>query len=674
MGRDTAKSTDKCRWICFSLILMVILGINGCSGNGPEEPNTDTFSGNEASLAVRLQCRRSFNENFYQSTRAPVSPPDICDDHLISTIRIDVYRSNDGASVFPDFKYWDCDRQNSHAPVTLSVPAGVNLYLEFKGYVGNRACWQQAVHDILLEPGENRNLQIVELEYQCDDEDPPQIDEQIPAPGAKLVNVGTSILVSFNEPLAPSSIDSDSLTLWDGDTIVEGDFVFEYNTSLLRFNPWTSLAPGTPYTVRLNDSDGTITDSARNPFDQVVSWDFETAETTVIPPPEIVAVQPSENAVDVPIDTSIWATFSKAMESQSINATTITVSDAASAISGTVSYNTDTRTASFTPDDVLFPGTTYTVTISEQVIDIQDLGLSPAVVWSFTTLVEHELSVLYTGDGGGAVHIQSGGVAAIESCYGDCTAGFIDGTEITLSASPSVGSTFAGWSGGQCSGTDNCVFILDSDTTIEALFGTSITPPHNLQIVENLTAVECGGSRATLSWDPCSPAPDSYAVFIREADDAYDYNYPKWKGMDTSFTITGLNSVEGYYFVVRAYYDGVSGGNSNEVYCPAQDSSNEAPVADAGPDQTVSPGDSVLLLGTQSYDPDGDALTYSWVQTAGPLVIISDSDTSRTTFYAPTASTSTLSMVFQLTVTDPYGVSDTDTCAVIVSGSGENPI
>ncbi len=43
-----------------------------------------------------------------------------------------------------------------------------------------------------------------------------------------------------------------------------------------------------------------------------------------------------------------------------------------------------------------------------------------------------------------------------------------------------------------------------------------------------------------------------------------------------------------------------------------------APVADAGPDQSVTTGATVTLDGSGSTDADGDSLTYSWSLTSVP--------------------------------------------------------
>ena len=68
---------------------------------------------------------------------------------------------------------------------------------------------------------------------------------------------------------------------------------------------------------------------------------------------------------------------------------------------------------------------------------------------------------------------------------------------------------------------------------------------------------------------------------------------------------------------------------------------NTPPVADAGSDQTVSPGTTVTLDGSGSSDADGDTLTYAWMQTAGTAVTLSSATAVSPTFTSPT-STGTL--------------------------------
>ncbi|MFT6905159.1 MAG: cytoskeletal protein CcmA (bactofilin family) [Oleiphilaceae bacterium] len=95
---------------------------------------------------------------------------------------------------------------------------------------------------------------------------------------------------------------------------------------------------------------------------------------------------------------------------------------------------------------------------------------------------------------------------------------------------------------------------------------------------------------------------------------------------------------------------------------------NGPPIADAGPDQTglkwleqkLHPGDNVDLNGTGSTDPDGDSLTYAWIQTGGPSVIITGGDTAGPSFYAPVFLGWYVKLFFTLTVTDPSGAQDTD--------------
>jgi len=97
---------------------------------------------------------------------------------------------------------------------------------------------------------------------------------------------------------------------------------------------------------------------------------------------------------------------------------------------------------------------------------------------------------------------------------------------------------------------------------------------------------------------------------------------------------------------------------------------NGRPVADAGPDQQVNPGVSVVLDGSNSNDVDGSIVAYQWLQTAGtPIVALANAGTVRASFTAPSVGGSDTTLTFKLTVTDNKGATRSDTCVVNVNGS-----
>jgi hypothetical protein len=100
---------------------------------------------------------------------------------------------------------------------------------------------------------------------------------------------------------------------------------------------------------------------------------------------------------------------------------------------------------------------------------------------------------------------------------------------------------------------------------------------------------------------------------------------------------------------------------------------NNNPIADAGPDKTVSENIAVVLNGSGS-DTDGDALTYSWEQISGPAVALTGGDGPTPSVMTPFVSAGGLELTYRLTVQDEYGGVASDIVVVRVQNANDPPL
>lgn len=173
------------------------------------------------------------------------------------------------------------------------------------------------------------------------------------------------------------------------------------------------------------------------------------------------------------------------------------------------------------------------------------------------------------------------------------------------------------------------------------------------------------GDPLTFSWTLTSvtpPAIPTNAVSLGGANTAQaSFTAPRFGqsgGIDLHFRLT-VTTPRG-------------GTGEDEVVIHVRDSINEAPDANAGPNQTVDEATSFPLDGTGSSDPNGDALTFRW-EVASTL---SFNGNVRETvqFSDPTSPTPAVvaqifnerDLTFRLTVRDPSGAEDTDDVVIHV--------
>jgi len=131
------------------------------------------------------------------------------------------------------------------------------------------------------------------------------------------------------------------------------------------------------------------------------------------------------------------------------------------------------------------------------------------------------------------------------------------------------------------------------------------------------------------------------------------------------------NTCTSTYRVVWQANDGIDWMNDIHAATFTINFSNNAPVADAGPDQNVTlPGSVVHLDGSQSYDPDGDPITYQWSFVSvpsGSAANLANAQTANPSFTADAYGT----YVAQLVVSDPWTQSSD---AVTVSFANVKPV
>ena len=186
---------------------------------------------------------------------------------------------------------------------------------------------------------------------------------------------------------------------------------------------------------------------------------------------------------------------------------------------------------------------------------------------------------------------------------------------------------------------------------------TSFTVSEGQMPVATLRATNEGQEATDLMWWTSGGADES--KFRIDRSGALSFTAPR--NFEAPYDADG----DGVYEVSVEVSDGQRGG-STDLTVSLSDV-NEAPTADAGPDQRdIAEAASVTLSGTGA-DPDtGEVLSYGWTQTSGDAVVLSDSSAATPNFTAPSDLTADTTLRFTLRVTDDEGLYTEDSVAVTV--------
>jgi hypothetical protein len=202
-----------------------------------------------------------------------------------------------------------------------------------------------------------------------------------------LVPLNTRLITAtFSQPMEGASLGTDSFTLaCPSLAAVPGRAVtyFESDRIATLALPVGTLLPANELctaTVGASVRDKTGLTLAQN-----FVWQFTTGAALDTTAPTVTSTLQANNAANVAVNTQAGATFSEAMNPQSIKTANVVLTESASAavVPGVVTY-TDAN-AAFRPSANLQPGTRYTLTLMGGAGGVEDLAGNPLTADSVTS-------------------------------------------------------------------------------------------------------------------------------------------------------------------------------------------------------------------------------------------------------------------------------------------------
>ena len=194
-----------------------------------------------------------------------------------------------------------------------------------------------------------------------------------PANLAVDVSPNKIITATFNMSMNPATLNASTFTIKQGTTVIPGTIT--YAGTMVTFTPTTPLDENKIYT-------GTITKGAENTIGTELASDYVWTFTTGLRP-IVISTIPANNAIGVPLNQAISATFNMPMNALTLIGTTFTINQGTNPVLGITSYTGSTVT--FTPSVPLAGNTLYTATITTDAKNLAGTALASNYVWSFTT-------------------------------------------------------------------------------------------------------------------------------------------------------------------------------------------------------------------------------------------------------------------------------------------------
>jgi large repetitive protein len=308
-----------------------------------------------------------------------------------------------------------------------------------------------------------------------------------------------------------------------------------------------------------------------------------------------------------------------------------------------------------------FDGTAFSAAVSRS-ITVTNVDRPPIADAGAAQTVQERSLVQLAGSGvdadGEAVTFawtQTAGPPVALLDGSSATASFL-APEVTA-AGASLSFQLAVSAGGVSTSSSTTVQVTNVNQTPIASAGAGKLVDEGAVVQLDGSGTDADGDTVTYAWTQLSPA--SPAIALSDATAAAPTFTAPQVAAATAFT---------FQLVVS---DGVAQSPASVVTVVVRDLVR-APTANAGAPQSVDERTPVQLSGGGS-DPDGRTLSFLWVQTGGPAVVLSDATAASPSFTAPDVGPGGAVLAFQLVVS-AGGATATSTTSVTVRDLNRLPV
>jgi hypothetical protein len=299
----------------------------------------------------------------------------------------------------------------------------------------------------------------------------PTVSLTMPAHEATGVAINSTITATFSEAMVAATVNT-NFTLTNGTTSVDATVTYNADLMTATLVPSSDLAASTLYTATLATG---ATDEAGNPLEADKVWTFTTGTAADNTAPTVTSTSPAGSATGIARNSTIRATFSEAMNPATIGAATFTLKNGSTSVSGTVTYDIPTKTATIAPESLLAEETEYTATVTTGVTDEAGNAMATANVWTFTTAV--------AGIGPEPVNLGTAGTFAILAKTAIST---VPASDITgdIGLSPAATSFITGFSLTDWTG------YATSDQVTGFVYAADMAPPTPINMTTAVSNME----------------------------------------------------------------------------------------------------------------------------------------------------------------------------------------